>query len=331
MMLHRLIKALALAEALSNAESVCPKKCGRCKAEKSRSEFSADATKGDGLSAYCIACKRSVNIESRRKHSRARAPSARQLAQFQSNYQDRGPDECRIWQGGYLASGTPRVQWMGNPNAHPGRVACQLAGKPVPRNHIIEFECMDRRCVNPAHIFFLSRYEAARESKTIKCPAYANARKIRCIHGHPYEPWNTRYYRSRGYIGRICLMCFEASSGTKLKPQTVEEADRSATVRISKAVDQALRVTKTPKVIWRDCRDELIALMWAGKITPEDFPVAVPKAKRKAWELHPDRWARSLDEPVSDDGRPLVEYIPEAQPTDPALLYEQSQEEGEFP
>lgn len=62
-------------------------------------------------------------------------------------------------------------------------------------------ECTHRRCVNPAHLEPMS---ASENVLVGNAPPAINARKVACIHGHPFDSANT-LISAKGY--RRCLAC----------------------------------------------------------------------------------------------------------------------------
>ncbi|SRR6266545_6414131 len=110
------------------------------------------------------------------------------------------PEKCWLWQGrlnnrGYgLASPARHI----NITAH--RLSYELFRGNVPAGLTIDHLCGNPRCVNPSHLEVVAmRVNILRGSS----PSAHHARKTQCSQGHPYDLFNTRYYKG----SRYCRMC----------------------------------------------------------------------------------------------------------------------------
>ncbi|MFG3037803.1 HNH endonuclease signature motif containing protein [Streptomyces sp. NPDC048330] len=76
----------------------------------------------------------------------------------------------------------------------------QVCG-PIPAGAEVDHRCRRRNCVNPAHLEVTDhRTNTLRSSG----PTAINARKVRCLRGHPFDTANT-YVRPNG--ARACRAC----------------------------------------------------------------------------------------------------------------------------
>lgn len=110
-----------------------------------------------------------------------------------------GPDACWPW--------TACTNWKGYGlfRGRPShRVAYERVVGAIPQGLVIDHLCRNRACTNPAHMEAVTNRENVLRSP-IGLTA-VNARKDRCIHGHPYTPENTVVTR----LGRACRTCKNA-------------------------------------------------------------------------------------------------------------------------
>lgn len=109
-------------------------------------------------------------------------------------------EDCWVWTAGR--------DWDGYGQFHikhqlilAHRYAYELLVGPIPEGLTIDHLCRNEGCVNPVHL----------EAVTIGVnvlrgngPCAQNARKTRCMHGHPFDLFNTGY-ESDGH--RWCRAC----------------------------------------------------------------------------------------------------------------------------
>ena len=118
--------------------------------------------------------------------------------------------KCWLWKGGYrfskaLKYGRVYVQNRAVP-AH--RRAYELFVGPIPEGATIDHLCRETMCVRPEHL------EAVRLRDNIlrgNGMTARGARKTHCPRGHPYDLFNTEFYRTKaGHIYRWCRICRDA-------------------------------------------------------------------------------------------------------------------------
>lgn len=84
------------------------------------------------------------------------------------------------------------------PYAH--RYAWESLVGPIPEGMILDHLCKNRKCVNPDHLEVVTYQDNNLRGAGI---ARANADKMHCPSGHPYDNENTYVYRG----GRMCKAC----------------------------------------------------------------------------------------------------------------------------
>lgn len=123
-----------------------------------------------------------------------------------------GPNGCWEWTktlnaGGY---GVYAHHEVGNLFAH--RLALHVAGRPVPADMTVDHICMNRKCVNPAHLDIVPLAVNILRGNNA---AAINLRKTHCPQGHEYTTENTYLQKPRtktGHQGRQCRECLRIRS-----------------------------------------------------------------------------------------------------------------------
>lgn len=112
---------------------------------------------------------------------------------------------CWIWLGVVDRHGYGKFRLNGRmEKAH--RAAYVIRYGAIPAGLEIDHVCRVRRCVNPEHL----RAVTKRENTLIgESPPAVNARKVRCVNGHPFDDRNT-YIAPNGV--RQCRACNAARS-----------------------------------------------------------------------------------------------------------------------
>jgi len=112
----------------------------------------------------------------------------------------RGPDGCWPWQGYRDRQGYGRVNFEGHRAALAYRVAWEDRNGPIPVGLEIDHLCRNPWCVNPAHMEPVTHAENQRRGNGF---AGKNARATYCLHGHPFDLFNTRWVGGH----RHCRTC----------------------------------------------------------------------------------------------------------------------------
>ncbi|MCX4987146.1 HNH endonuclease signature motif containing protein [Streptomyces sp. NBC_00572] len=126
-----------------------------------------------------------------------------------SLYRD-APGPCHLWTGGARSKRPHDAGEHGEfygafkADGHTVRAhqyAYEQARGPIPAGTEVDHRCRRRNCVNPAHLEVTDhRTNTLRSSG----PTAINARKVRCLRGHPFDAANT-YVRPNG--ARACRAC----------------------------------------------------------------------------------------------------------------------------
>ena len=123
---------------------------------------------------------------------------------------------CWLWTAAKTDRGYPNFgSWptIGKcTGAH--RVAYEVLVGPIPEgwtiDHVRSRGCVNRHCVNPAHLEAVTYWENNIRAETIST---LNARKTHCPEGHPYEGDNLVVRRDpSGKTQRRCRTCVNAKA-----------------------------------------------------------------------------------------------------------------------
>ena len=135
-------------------------------------------------------------------------PRPSELQRFLSKVNKDGPipayaphlGPCWLWTASQSGNGYGQFYYSGRiGKAH--RFAYEALAEPIPAGLDLDHLCRIRHCVNPAHLEPVTRRENILRGETLPS---ANARKVACSKGHPYDEKNTRVTK-RGY--RRCRIC----------------------------------------------------------------------------------------------------------------------------
>lgn len=112
--------------------------------------------------------------------------------------------DCWLWTGADNGDGYGQIHENGR-TAYTHRVAYEALVGPIPGglvvDHVVEWGCGDRRCVNPLHMEVVTHKVNLRRGVG---PTAIHAAKTHCPKGHPYDEENT-YIDKRG--SRVCRTC----------------------------------------------------------------------------------------------------------------------------
>jgi len=117
---------------------------------------------------------------------------------------NRGSDtDCWPWIAG-MSHGYGKMVFRGRQiEAH--RIAVILDGRSIPDGMFVDHTCMNRACVNPAHLRVVD--PATNTLENSNSAAALNAAKTHCKRGHAFDEKNTGLYRNGQKVGRSCRTC----------------------------------------------------------------------------------------------------------------------------
>jgi len=117
---------------------------------------------------------------------------------------------CWLWTGYVGPTGYGQVKWDGKMRAvH--HIALLIVGSSRPEGLETDHLCFVRRCVNPAHLEWVTHRENIRRSEDRlfggKQGSYQRS-KTHCVNGHPFDASNTRLVVEKaGNVRRRCVTC----------------------------------------------------------------------------------------------------------------------------
>lgn len=302
------------------------KRCARCRAKKFIEDFSRQRGSADGRNAYCRKCK--VAITRRDATRRAELPDRTIERRLWPRVNKDAPDGCWQWQGPVDRHGYGHISFRGNSSKAVHLVAYELLKGPLTKGKILRHRCGNRACINPEHMIVTSRREISLVLGKDN-PFRQNALKVRCHRGHLFNSKNTHHFRVDNATTRVCLECLRQRSPRTLKrPNRRQDAMRPRDAKLLRKASEALR--SVSPAIREDARSILTIEILARDVSAATLDARLRKAVRQAWALQPDKWkASSLDEPLFDgDGETRGSRIADdLERTDPAALYEASQDE----
>lgn len=122
-------------------------------------------------------------------------------ARFWGKVERRTDRDCWPWLGATSGGGYGSFYLRGKMlQAH--RVAVKLSGYATPTRMVVDHECRNRLCVNPAHLRTVDRHTNVHENS--EALAHLNSLKTHCPKGHAYSGGNL-VIRKNGF--RRCREC----------------------------------------------------------------------------------------------------------------------------
>ena len=88
------------------------------------------------------------------------------------------------------------------------QVAFEIFKGLVLKGLVIDHVCNNRKCVNPEHLRAVTPRENVLRSDSAR--SAINARKTKCVNGHPFTASNTKLVKTKYGIGRQCRECINA-------------------------------------------------------------------------------------------------------------------------
>lgn len=110
-------------------------------------------------------------------------------------------ETCWWWLGRLEKGGYGRFTRGTHRSVYAHRLAYEMVIGPIPQGLTLDHLCRHPACVNPSHLEPVTMLENIRRGGS---PSARNARKTRCLRGHPYDEGNTMPRRAGGRICRTC-------------------------------------------------------------------------------------------------------------------------------
>lgn len=112
---------------------------------------------------------------------------------------DKTESGCWVWTSAFYQNGYGAF-WLNGKSRLAHRVAYEMVAGPIPDGLQLDHLCRRQACVNPAH---LEPVTAQVNTLRNSSPSAINARRVECIHGHPFDLANTYVYKGH----RQCRTC----------------------------------------------------------------------------------------------------------------------------
>ena len=107
---------------------------------------------------------------------------------------------CWLWKGSISTQGYGQF-WLYGKIQAAHRVAWHFSGREIPDGRVLDHRCRSRNCVRAEHLEVVSQRENL--MRGIGATA-TNARKVACVHGHPYTSENTVFNKNGTRRCRTC-------------------------------------------------------------------------------------------------------------------------------
>lgn len=144
-----------------------------------------------------------------------------------------GPDGCWLWTAGLDEAGYGRFNPTSRVKVKAHRFAYELLVGPIPDglqlDHVYDFGCRHRNCVNPAHLEPVTGRENTRRRRVNqgwpRNPSH-------CKHGHLFDEVNTGSRREGSRVWRSCRACgrdrqrkYQARKAARVSKAKAKEVD----------------------------------------------------------------------------------------------------------
>jgi hypothetical protein len=117
-------------------------------------------------------------------------------------------ETCWLWTGGLDADGYGEFSLTHSKTVRAHRYAYESLVGTIPAglviDHVRKRGCVNRHCVNPAHLEPVATRENLLRGDTFQA---RNAAKTHCIRGHPFDAVNTDYSHDSKGPRRRCRAC----------------------------------------------------------------------------------------------------------------------------